>query len=276
MTSTTLGRRAAQPTQVAGERLLWVGLSVLGALFVAASFIPDHGYDLRSYTTIDLADPYAGISGLTDYAVFRYPPPMALAMAPLAALPWEVVVVAWLAAQLAALYVIAGRWALALVLFPPVWLDITYGNVNIFLAAMIAVGFRAPGSWAFGLLTKVTPGVGLAWFAARLELRPLAIAGAVTAAAAAVSVVILGLEPWADWVALLVASTSMATPPDALPVPLAPRIVAAAALIAWGARTDRRWTVPVGVALAMPVLWVIALAPLAALASPEVRQRVSR
>jgi hypothetical protein len=32
----------------------------------------------------------------------------------------------------------------------------------------------------------------------------------------------------------------------------------------------------VGVALAMPVLWVIALAPLAALASPEVRQRVSR
>jgi hypothetical protein len=28
------------------------------------------------------------------------------------------------------------------------------------------------------------------------------------------------------------------------------------AVIAWGARTDRYWTVPVGVLLAMPILWI--------------------
>jgi hypothetical protein len=43
-------------------------------------------------------------------------------------------------------------------------------------------------------------------------------------------------------------------------VPLAVRLVAAAALIAWGARTDRRWTLIVGTTLAIPTLWPANLA----------------
>jgi hypothetical protein len=39
-------------------------------------------------------------------------------------------------------------------------------------------------------------------------------------------------------------------------VPLLVRLPVAAALVAWGARTDRAWTVPAGAALAAPVLWL--------------------
>ena len=50
-----------------------------------------------------------------------------------------------------------------------------------------------------------------------------------------------------------------------LPVPLLPRLAAAAALALWGGWTDRRWTVPVAVTLALPVVWLNSLAILAAL-----------
>ena len=36
------------------------------------------------------------------------------------------------------------------------------------------------------------------------------------------------------------------------------------AVIAWGAKTDRPWTVPVGALLAMPVLWINVFAMLVA------------
>jgi hypothetical protein len=50
-----------------------------------------------------------------------------------------------------------------------------------------------------------------------------------------------------------------------LAIPLLPRLVAAGALVTWGARTDRTWTVPVAATLALPVLWPSGLAVLAAL-----------
>jgi hypothetical protein len=43
------------------------------------------------------------------------------------------------------------------------------------------------------------------------------------------------------------------------------RLAVAAALIIWGARTDRRWVVPVATVLAMPVLWITSPAVLAAI-----------
>jgi len=44
-------------------------------------------------------------------------------------------------------------------------------------------------------------------------------------------------------------------------------------LIVWGARTDRRWVVPVATVLAMPVLWITSPAVLVAI--PRLRSRVS-
>jgi hypothetical protein len=51
----------------------------------------------------------------------------------------------------------------------------------------------------------------------------------------------------------------------------------AGALVWWGARTDRPWTVPVGAVLALPIVWVhglvIALAALPFVRGREVRGR---
>jgi hypothetical protein len=43
--------------------------------------------------------------------------------------------------------------------------------------------------------------------------------------------------------------------PGSVPVPLVLRLPIAAVVIAYAARTDRRWLLPVGVLLAMPVIW---------------------
>ena len=34
------------------------------------------------------------------------------------------------------------------------------------------------------------------------------------------------------------------------------RLPLAALLVAWGARTDRRWVLPVGICLALPTIWL--------------------
>jgi hypothetical protein len=50
-----------------------------------------------------------------------------------------------------------------------------------------------------------------------------------------------------------------------LPIPFLVRLPVAVALVAWGGLTERRWTVPVAVTLALPVVWFNSLATLVAL-----------
>jgi hypothetical protein len=92
------------------------------------------------------------------------------------------------------------------------------------------------------------------------------VALAVTATIVAASV---ALTPtwWTDWLAVLRDGQSVpaGTPGWFLPVPLWVRLPAAGALLAWGAWGDRRWTVPLVMVLAMPVLWLNSLAVLVAL-----------
>jgi hypothetical protein len=270
-------QRWISPIEGDDLRPLRLGLSLVGLLFLVASFIPNHGFDLYAYWMIG-TDPYARATDAVNASgSFWYPPPLAMLMAPLGWLPWEAVVIGWFGLQLAALWFIGRSWALALIVFPPVWLDIVYGNINIFLAAMIVAGFRQPVVWSFALLTKVTPAVGLLWFAVRREWRALAHTAAATTVLGAVSVAVLGTEPWADWMAIVTAAGGASIPLDALPIPLLPRLALAAAVIAWAARTDRRWLVPAGVTLAMPLLWPIAFAPLIAcwaLISPAAALRI--
>jgi hypothetical protein len=40
-----------------------------------------------------------------------------------------------------------------------------------------------------------------------------------------------------------------------IPIPLWLRLSAAVALVVWGARTDRPWTVPIASMLALPAVW---------------------
>ena len=164
---------------------------------------------------------------------------------------------------------LAREWTLVVLAFPPVFNELYFGNINLLYAVAIVVGFRWSAAWALLLLTKVTPGIGLVWFAVRREWRALVIALGVTGVIVAVSFVLTpGL--WRDWLTVLTSSDSL-SPPTAYPVPLLPRLVAAGALIAWGGLTDRRWTVPIGVTLALPVIWSAGLSILVALV-PMVRE----
>jgi hypothetical protein len=93
--------------------------------------------------------------------------------------------------------------AAALVLvFPPVTGNISTGNIHLMMAAAIVAGFRYPSAWAFVLLSKVTSGVGLLYFAVRREWRTLALAIATAAAIAAASFVVAP-ELWFQWFQLL-------------------------------------------------------------------------
>ena len=118
----------------------------------------------------------------------------------------------------------------------------------------IALGFRYPAAWSFVLLTKVTPGVGLLWFAVRREWRQLGIALGVTAVVVVASLVVDG-PMWGQWLDA-VRRDSAANLGDLLAIPLWLRLPIAAAVVIWGARTDRAWTVPVAATVAMPVLWI--------------------
>ena len=137
------------------------------------------------------------------------------------------------------------------------------GNISLLLAAAIVLGFRWPATWSFVLLTKVTPGVGLLWFVVRREWRSLAIAlGATLAFVAASFVLVPGA--WPAWIDNLRANAGGSGTWAAVPIPLAIRLPAAVLTVAWGARHDRRWTVPIATMLALPALWYGSLAMLLA------------
>jgi hypothetical protein len=154
-------------------------------------------------------------------------------------------------------------------------MEIAGGNISLLLTLAIVAGFRWPWTWAFVILTKITPGVGLLWFVLRREWRQLAIALGATAAVVAVSYLLMP-GAWRDWIALLAANTGKGGTWAAVPIPLWIRLPIGVALIAWGAPRNQRWVVPVGAMLALPALWygslsmVLGVIPLT---TPEERRR---
>ncbi|MEX1335516.1 MAG: glycosyltransferase family 87 protein, partial [Candidatus Limnocylindrales bacterium] len=149
----------------------------------------DHfGHDALAYWSVDPVAPYGQTVG--ELNAFLYAPPMAGLLGLANQLPWPLFQGLLLVLQLAAVAWMAREWTLVVLALPPVFNELFFGNVNLFIALAIALGFTWSGTWAFVLLTKVTPGVGLLWFAVRREWRAVATALGVTAAIAAVSFVL--------------------------------------------------------------------------------------
>jgi len=237
------------------------GLIISGWLATAFMFLVvvplgrSLGYDAYSYWSVDLEDLY-GRTMFSNFTLgaFRYAPPIAFLFAPLGFLPWWLYVWLWLALMLATVLWLGGRWALVLLALPPVALELYHGNVHLPMAAAVALGFRHPWAWSFVVLTKVSPGIGLLWFAVRREWRALLVAVGATLALAAVSAIVAP-HYWPEFVESILSNVDEPqhySVPPALPF----RLPLAAALVAWGALTDRPWTVPVGAALALPIVWV--------------------
>ena len=267
--------------QLVRSRAVRDGLTIAGLLFtgylfgVVAPSVQTVGFDAMSYWIYSIDDPYRIVHGTMGSMVYS---PIAARLFQLdSLLPFWQFLWMWLALLVGTVLWLGGRrWWLALLAFPPVALELYHGNIHLLIAAAIALGFRYPAAWSFVLVTKVTPGIGLIWFLVRREWRSLAIALGVTAALVAVSLVVdFGL--WQQWIdkELLV---SLKNPPNQpqIPIPLLIRLPAAAVLVAWGGLTNRKWTVPLAAALAMPVLWIAAFSVLAALPAlnrPELAER---
>jgi hypothetical protein len=219
--------------------------------------------DARYWWGSPLPDPYV----VRDYALgygFWFTPAIAFAMYPLTLLSWPVFAAVWTGLSFAALGILVRRWAVFALLVPVVWWEVRAGNIALLLGVAVVAGFRWPAAWAFVLLTKVTPGVGLLWFAVRREWRSLGIALAATVAIAGATAMIAP-SLWLEWWDRLTANAgSNGSGYFVVPVTLPVRLAIAAVVVTWGARTNRRWTVVVAATLGTPVLWFNALAMLVA------------
>jgi len=239
--------RFARPVR---DGLIVVGLGRAAYYFFVQGIQPWTfiGVDARAYWQVDLAHPYVG-SGVGDVSTYLYSPAFAQLMAPFSLLPFPVFDALWTALLIVVCAWLIRPWPWAgLMLVLPISYELLVGNVHFLIAAAIVLGFRAPATWAFPILTKVTPGLGVLWFAAQREWRALALALGGTAAVVAVSFALVP-SAWSDWFAFLLASPGRSQL-------LVPRTVIAAILVAFGAATGRRWLVPVAVWLALPIVWV--------------------
>jgi hypothetical protein len=260
----------------------WVGIAVGVAAWALIVLFSDPwgrlwgtGQDARCYWQAILSDPYLH-SDWNDPIAYVYSPAFLQLVSPLTALSWQAFMAAWTAILILAVRFLTGPRLLAAgLVFPFAAMEIAGGNVSLLLAAAIVLGFRWPAAWALVLLTKITPGIGLLWFAVRREWRSLAIALAATAATALVSFVIMPTA-WRDWIDVVVANALAGKSGTwaSVPIPLWIRLPFAIALVVWGARTDRRWTVPVAAMLALPALWYGGLSMLLAVI-PLLPERVA-
>jgi hypothetical protein len=211
--------------------------------------------DAQSWYTIDLNDLYGRAEvSLLEVGAFRLAPVIAWAMYPFTRVPWELWVAGYLALSLGAVALLGRKWTLVLLFaFPPVLLELLNGNIHLFMALAIWAGMRWPAAWSFILLTKVTPGIGVLWFAFRREWRNLAIALGTTAAIVAVGYAI-NPQQWQEWVHSLVVSAN--GPQVGTLPPLLLRLPCAVALVWYAAWSNRAWVVPFACVLAMPTIWI--------------------
>lgn len=204
-------------------RALRDGLALAGLLFAAYLFVivapaaRTVGFDAFAYWSVNLEHPYRQVAG--ELGAFPYTPVAARAFAAASLLSWPAFWFAWMGVLLATAGWLGWRGTLLVLAFPPVAVELYHGNIHLLLAAAIALGLRYPAAWAFILLTKVTPGVGLIWFAVRREWRNLGIALGVTAVLVAASLAV-DARLWGEWIAdgiLPVARESVGQPNIAVP-----------------------------------------------------------
>ena len=199
---------------------------------------------------------------------FLYTPPIAQLMTVIQTIvPFDLFYTTLRASELTALALMAGPAIGPALLIPAVVIEINAANVNLLIVGAVLLGFRYRWAWAFVILTKLTPGIGLLWFVVRREWHHLAIALGVTAAFAALS---FAIAPWM-WGAYL---QGLFAAPDESPFKIWLRLPIAAAVVIWGARGNHRWAVIIAVFLAMPRWYfltpviLVGLFPLVRLARP--------
>jgi Glycosyltransferase family 87 len=257
---------------------LFLGLGIVICAYYWLLLTSETGapVDVHAYWAADPNDLYPPASDPLSRDAYLYAPPFEILVGWGRHLDFEVFTAIWRALLLVTLIWLAGP-AVGLVIFLfPVASEINAGNIQLLLAAAIVLSLRGglwPATWALVLLTKVTPGVGLLWFALRREWRPLVVAIGATMTVAAVTFVVWP-DRWLTWLRLLVDGGEPA-PLEPFNLPFWPRVVAAVVIVAIGAWRGWRWPVVVGVTLALPAFYTISPSMLVGVL-PFAREAASR
>ena len=201
---------------------------------------------------------------------YLYSPAFAQAIWPLTLIPWFTVFAVLLSVANGVLLLwllrpLGWLWAIPLTVFLSP--ELVNGNIFIPLAAMVVLGFRYPGVWAFSALTKVAPTVMPLWWLVRKEWRAFGHWAGTTLLVVAASALVMP-HLWLQWVTHL-ATWATTESQQRLGIagffPLLVRAPVGVVLIVVGARKNWRWTVPVAALLCTPVVWLGSYAWLAAL-----------
>lgn len=226
--------------------LFFAFLSTRAAFFGNAVGLDTHAYWLAAQGELV----YGRAPGQRD--AYLYSPVFIAIIRPLALLPWPSFLVLWICLEAAVLTWLLKplrlRWSIpTFMLCLP---ELVVGNIYILLAAAAVVGLQKPAAWSFPILTKVTAGVGLLWFAARGEWRRL-LQG--VGGLALIVLISYALDPtgWHAWLQFLFEHRE-GTPDSRTSFML--RCLLAISLVVIGAR--KQWPVLIAPAmiLASPVL----------------------
>ena len=229
-----------------GWRAIALGLGIGWAVAVLVTLTrTGNPVDAWCYYGADPAQPYR-LDGC-----FMYSPPVALVMDGVrGVMPFEAFTFLLRCVEMLVLILITGPAIGLALLIPAVAIELNAANINLLIAGAVLIGFRYPWAWAFVILTKVTPGIGLLWFAVRREWRNFAIAMGATVAIAVASW-LAAPDLWRGYLAGLGGS------PDSSIWLIWWRLPLAAIVVVWGARKDHRWALIVAVFLAMPRWYVL-------------------
>lgn len=251
-----------------GSRLTPATTRLLVFAVTGLGLIPWIAFILWPATFATATDAHAYFVG--EYGVgwgggdsFVYSPVFSQLIEPLRWLGWDGFRTVWRTMEVGALAVMGGPLVGPALFVRPIAVEVNIGNIHALLGLAVVAGFRYPWAWSFVLLTKITPGIGLLWFVVRREWRKAAIAIGATAAVALVSFVV-DPDAWFAWLGAL-SSTPIRAAEPIVTLPLVLRLLLGAALVVWGAQTDRRWTVLVAAFLALPSVWETGLAMLVGL-----------
>jgi hypothetical protein len=203
-----------------------------------------------------------------------YPPVVAQVSALLQPIGWQVFVTALMVLCFGSFWYCAGRLSVPLLLLGvPYLLGIgpqafstflgfaLLGNLQWPLAAVVILSLRRPALWAVPLITKVTISIGWWWHPLRGEWRAAATGAAVALAIMGAS---YAADPalWGEYVGFVSRNLAAVDPPmPTFPVPLGLRLLTAAVLLVWGARTGRAWTVPVASGWSLAALYDVGFMP---------------
>ena len=283
----TAVRVAARGVERAAPWVAWpatwvlvVAAAVTAAVLLAGHFIPWLAWDTGAYwDALNSPHPYEG-SRVGGLGAYLYSPVFLQLLAPLRLLTWPLFLFGWTALNTATALALIRRvprayGGLIPLLVALATLDVWAGNINLLLAYAVVIGFRHRSAWAFVLVTKVSPGIGLAWFAFQRRWREVLLTLALTALIVTAS---YALSPalWADWLSLLATQVQPGIYPQAIPLSVFVRFPLALLVLWWSARTNRRWPVAVAAFLCLPVIWINGLAVLvgaAALLEPPQPRR---